>query len=1042
MLVCSATFDSIRVYATKLADWPENALFRTLSMRRPSILTLLLILLLSSLIMPASGAPGDVVRIGVLAHRGEDLTLQNWVPTAEYLEQRIPDQRFRIVTLDFERIGEAVERGEVEFVVANSAIYVELEALHGVARIATMRNRVGDVGNTRFGGVIFTAASRDDVHALSDLRGKRFGAVMENSFGGWLMARLELRRHGIEASAFRSLAFLGTHDAVVAAVLDGRVDAGTVRSDTLERMADAGRLDLARVRVLAPRDYPDFDYLVSTELYPEWPIARVRHAPEALGHAVALALMQMPADSPAAIAGGVTGWTVPHDYQPVHDLMRELRVGPYADLGRITLDDLWVHYRQWVIGLPLLLLALSTITLIILRLNRRLRRAERDLIHARDRLTERVAERTAELERTMRQLEQSHQRLERISRDWNDAFDAISDPIFIHDRQLRVISANPAYCRAAGKGEDAVLGQRYFEIFPRLGGPLPACAQQPEQLNPHGDEIVLDNGDIYVSSSFAIVRADGSAENAIHILKNVTGERMAEREMKRLNRALRTLSLCNTSLVHAEEESALLVRICEVLIDSGGYHAAWVAYPGLDDHLIPATHRGHDAGLIAASTELLVINERVPAVIARDRGEIYIEREDESTVASAPGWRQLAREHGVRATAAFPLLDGGTQLGVLVIHSAEGDAFDEAEMRLLRELAGDLAFGIATLRGRLARTLAETSLAATEARYEALYENAPSAYCSITADQQAGLIQFNQTFLKLTGQAREALFGQPFPDLFPEKEGDRERVVAALAELHRGEAVGELEVRMNRSGGEPHWVSLSMVPVYDDHHVGEYRASLVDIHARKQAEADRHAFAARLQRSLLQTIRAIALTIEKRDPYTAGHQERVADLAVLIARRMGLEESRIEGLRLGALIHDIGKITVPSEILNRPGRLDPALFAIIKVHPSVGHEIIGGIDFPWPLAEMVVQHHERLDGSGYPHGLQGDEILLESRILAVADVVEAMASHRPYRAALGPEAALAEIRRGKGTQYDASVVEACESLFADGGIQWIDGRLD
>ncbi|RCX30757.1 PAS domain S-box protein [Thioalbus denitrificans] len=193
-----------------------------------------------------------------------------------------------------------------------------------------------------------------------------------------------------------------------------------------------------------------------------------------------------------------------------------------------------------------------------------------------------------------------------------------------------------------------------------------------------------------------------------------------------------------------------------------------------------------------------------------------------------------------------------------------------------------------------------------------------------------------------------------------------------------------------------------------------------------------------LGKVLFQTIEAISRTVEIRDPYTAGHQRRVALLAEAIARELGWSEDRIEGLRLGAIIHDIGKIYVPAEILNRPGRLTPQEFGIIQQHPQVGHDIVRGISFPWPVAEMILQHHERLDGSGYPNGLAGDAIVEEARILAVADVVEAISAHRPYRPALGPEKALAEIRSGRGGRYDADIVDTCVRLFEEARFQWPD----
>lgn len=189
----------------------------------------------------------------------------------------------------------------------------------------------------------------------------------------------------------------------------------------------------------------------------------------------------------------------------------------------------------------------------------------------------------------------------------------------------------------------------------------------------------------------------------------------------------------------------------------------------------------------------------------------------------------------------------------------------------------------------------------------------------------------------------------------------------------------------------------------------------------------------RQKSSLLDFIGAIAATIEMRDPYTAGHQRRVAQLAVRISQELNLSSDLAEGLYLSSIVHDIGKIRTPAEILTRPGRLSPMEFTLIKQHAEVGYEILKSIQFPWPIARTVEQHHERMDGSGYPKGIKGEEILMEARILSVADVVEAMISNRPYRPGLGVDAALAEIVRGRGELYDHAVVDACLRLFKDKG---------
>lgn len=189
----------------------------------------------------------------------------------------------------------------------------------------------------------------------------------------------------------------------------------------------------------------------------------------------------------------------------------------------------------------------------------------------------------------------------------------------------------------------------------------------------------------------------------------------------------------------------------------------------------------------------------------------------------------------------------------------------------------------------------------------------------------------------------------------------------------------------------------------------------------------------KLKRMLNGTIETIALVGEIRDRYTAGHQQRVAKLALAIGREIGLSDEQVEGVRVAGFLHDIGKIAIPAEILAKPGKISDCEFNLIKTHPQVGFDILKRIEFPWPTAEAVLQHHERLDGSGYPGRLPGDKIILEARILAVADVVEAMSSYRPYRLAPGMGEALKEIADNKGVIYDSRVADACLRLFSEKG---------
>ncbi|MGE0080494.1 MAG: PAS domain S-box protein [Thiohalomonadaceae bacterium] len=1418
--------------------------------------------LLLMLLFAALPAAAGEIRIGVLANRGEAEAMAQWGPTAEYLERRIVGTDFRVVPLGFKELPLAVEAGNVDLFIANSSLYVELEVRFGAEALATLRSRVGEHWTTRFGGVVITRADHPEVHELADLKDRTFMAVEQASLGGFHAAWRELRRIGIDP--YRDLSMLrfgGTHDAVVMAVRDGLVDAGTVRTDVLERLAARGLIRLDDFRVLNPVTHAEFPYLCSTELYPEWPIARARHLSVDLARRVADVLITMPPRSEAALRSQSAGWIDPADYTPVRELMHALRIGPYR-AEELTLAS---ALRAWGIYLALGaagMLGLALAVAHVARLNRRLRRTDLALRKAHDELAQAVAGRTAELSAALAELETARRRESLAHRDWHDAFDAITDPIFIHDRDGRIVHANPAYLARAGRPAEAVAGLPYWEVFPRLTEPLVSCREFQHDGTGFGvSELRLETGEVFVSRSFAvggaevrhaihiledvtaarraeserrmlahavgqagegvvvadldgriiyanpalgdlvgsapdelremplrelfvaadrrrvddilprlaqngwhgefslepvdgapvpvfttastfhgdgghagfvftlmdlrtikaaeqaltfrlafesvvgaiaarfvavdvarfdkemnaalarigasvsadraylfrydakrgvlsnthewrssgvechrsrmqdvkvaelpwfaarmarfeamhvedvlampdeaaherefltaagmrsllmvplasgdtmmgilgfdtadrpkhwapedirllravgeivantlrrldaeaavrrseeslaqaqrvahlgnwdwdivtnelawsdeiyrifglqprafgatypaflervhpddrayvedevnralrrerdysidhrIVRPDGS-ERIVHekamvlwdehgtpirmigTVQDVTAARHAERELRRLNRALRTLSRGNETLVRAQSEEQLLGDVCRVLVEVGGYRLAWVGYPQQDAArtVKPMASAGAAAGYLDSVRVSWSESDPTgngPTGIAIRTGEPYIVR-DVATGTNAASWREQAARHGFASAIALPLRSAGTLLGALTIDAAEADAFDDAEVALLRELADDLAFGIVTLRNRRLREQAEQELQRSERRYHELYDNAPTGYVSLAAGDGA-ILQANAATVRLLGFSREELLRMrmsDFGDGVDENNGNAE----FFARFSTGEAVRDREVRMRRRDGSSVWVSLSVEPVHDaDGNVTECRASLLDISARKRMEEERARVGQQLQHALVQTIEAIALTIEKRDPYTAGHQTRVAQLAVAIGEELGLDAHRLQGLRLGAQIHDIGKIYVPAEFLNRPGQLTEPEFDIIRSHPQMGHDIVKGVDFPWPVVEMVVQHHERLDGSGYPHGLAADAILQEARIIAVADVVEAMASHRPYRAALPLQIALEEIESGKGVRYDSDVVDACLRLFREKRFSW------
>lgn len=484
----------------------------------------------------------------------------------------------------------------------------------------------------------------------------------------------------------------------------------------------------------------------------------------------------------------------------------------------------------------------------------------------------------------------------------------------------------------------AYVNPRFAQIF-GYGSPAEVIGRNPADLvGPRDRAMVAANlrrrltGEIHsLAYTFAGLRKDGGeVEVGVHgslatfagrpavigALQDISERARIERERERaleelnatatrlakVNRALRTLSAGNETLVRSTDEPQLLREMCRVIVQSGGYRFASVGYvqPGAGRPIAPQA----SAGIPFEELRHIPMPRADPghplapsaSAIASGAAQLYL---DPASDPSLGAWRDLIVRYELASAVSMPLRASkhSTPYGVLVIGAADRDAFDPEAIRLLQELANDLAFGVGILRLR----------------------------------------------------------------------------------------------------------------------------------------EDQRASAAALRKSLEDTILAIAATTEMRDPYTAGHERRVAELAAAIAREMGLAEPAIEGIRFGAMIHDLGKIKIPAEILVKPTRLMPIEYEFIKQHAQAGYDILKGIDFPWPVAQMVLQHHERLDGSGYPNGLKGDAVIREARILAVADVVEAMSSHRPYRPGLGLDTALAEIERGRGTAYDAAVVDACLRLFREKG---------
>ncbi|GEM_PF-375460 len=352
-------------------------------------------------------------------------------------------------------------------------------------------------------------------------------------------------------------------------------------------------------------------------------------------------------------------------------------------------------------------------------------------------------------------------------------------------------------------------------------------------------------------------------------------------------------------------------------------------------------------------------------------------------------------------------------------------------VRAVKAETGAVLFYEGTLIDITSRKEAEDALLRSEAKYRNLFENAVEGIFQVTAEGR--YLSINPALAQIHGYTSPEEMMRSVTDIAHQLYVDPSRRAELMRLIREEGSVKNFEIMMRRKDGSLLWGSINSHGVRDARGtITHYEGTLQDITSRKFAEEELK----QRRRAFEGVIGAMSRSVEIRDPGTAGHQERVAKLAMAIARDMGFSEDLTEGIGLAATVHDLGKITVPGEILSKPARLNETEYAFIKVHPRAGYDLLKDAGLPYPVSEIVLQHHERLNGSGYPQGLKGSKILLEARVVAVADVVEAIVSPRPYRPARELETALKELQKGRGIIYDAKVVDACTSLFRQKGFRF------
>ena len=582
--------------------------------------------------------------------------------------------------------------------------------------------------------------------------------------------------------------------------------------------------------------------------------------------------------------------------------------------------------------------------------------------------------------------------------------------IFVID-EYRFTYANERLCRILGRRLDEILGHDFREFLDQESRNLVVDRYRRRQAGesvPSRYEFNVvrpDAGKRHVELSSAVIRSPDGKTRTIGQILDIT-------ERVQLQERLDAIHELTRDLVLLRNEDEIIHRTIDATKRLLGMNdcAAYLIDEGRAKLLVA----GYTKEVPERFSEMDLSAERgiIPAV-ARSGEAVYLPDVSQDE-------RFLRGRDETRSEFAVPIKVADKIFGVLNAESAKEDGFSAEDRKLLTTLADAAAVALEDIR----------LYAETERLKEFNERIVTSLSEGIILEGAAETIEYvNPAGAEMLGYSPKDLIGKGWKFIVPEEE--REAIEARMKERRKGRGERYETSLLTRGGGRLP-VIVGSQPLFDDGRFTGILSVFTDISERVKTEEALATSYEKLKKSLDGILKALEAAIDLRDPYTAGHQVRVSKLAVAIGKEMGLNPNELEGLRYAALVHDIGKLAIPAEILARPTKLNDIEFEIIKEHPAQAYSILQGIEFPWPVAEIVLQHHERIDGSGYPKGLKGDEIMPEARILAVADVVEAMASHRPYRPALGIRAALTEIVRNKGKLYDPEVVDACLTVFENG----------
>ena len=670
--------------------------------------------------------PDTVVTIGVLALRGKAATIKSWQPMADHLTSTVMSYRFTVAPLSLEEVEQAVANRSIDFLVTNTGQYIELEYEHAVTRLATLRNLKLGRPYTQFGAVIFTRADRAEINSLYDLKGRSFMGVNRAAFGGFQMAWYELTRAGIDPfSDMSSLVFSGLpQDQIPLAVLAGKVDAGTVRTDVLERMSREGRFRLDQFKILNPRIVPGFPFLLSTDLYPEWPFAALSSTSPDLVKSVQLSLLIMDENSPAARAANSAGWTAPLDYSAAHRMMRELSIGPYEGLAKSILYK--IADRYWIPVVILLMVFVPPFWFFVIRLWLRSRQLEAN-------------QKSAEAE-------------------WLQGMELLNEPTMLLDLDDRIIRANNAFYNRIKKTPKQAVGRKVTDFFHPDGESVPCKVCQARHARKdavvivEADEPQNHHGRAMEITVRAVRDASGRPVRMIQSIRDLTEIREREAALRQENLVLQQIVKATSIAGNADYLRSLVKSLAETLQVKFAFVSEIADPEALTRVKAIAVWAGRD---FTEPFEYDLKGTPCANVVARELC-LY----NENVQRDFPG-DELLVELRVISYLGAPFFDShGRPLGhIAVMHDKpiENVGRSSAIIQIFAERVG----------AEIERQKFVEALEESEHRFKGLFDTAPDAM--IIADRAGSMVLVNDRFVELFGYSKEEIIGQKVEKLMPDE---------------------------------------------------------------------------------------------------------------------------------------------------------------------------------------------------------------------------------------------------------------------------------